>query len=117
MYLKTACFRLDLNLPELESEIPPGYKLHQGPPGTWCEAADGSFSGHRSYSERNLVPNGRKRALSVLETARFRLDFHLPELENEIPPEYKLHQGPPGTWFEAADGSFSGHLGPIRSEN
>ena len=47
-YLKTAHFELDLLVQEHENEIPPVYKLHQGPPSTWYEGAGKSFSGYRS---------------------------------------------------------------------
>ena len=51
-----------------------------------------------------------------VKTPPFQLDLHFPEHENDIPPDGKLHQGPQGTWYEFADGGFSGYR-PIWREN
>ena len=60
-----------------------------------------------SENSTHVAKNG---PFLALKSRRFELDFHLPEHENGLLPEDKLHQGPPGTWYEGTDGSCSGHL-------
>ena len=60
-------------------------------------------------SSENICEMAKTEIYAHVKTPHFELDLHIPKLVNYIPPQYKLHQGPPGIRYEGADESLSGY--------